>query len=146
MILSANFKCARYPALNPDSRFSERALSASSLSVFSLLSVFSQHRQSQPVNTEKSRDQMHRVWSFLLTWHWSRGGVNPPRLCTGPGFLSGWTLTDDACSARRIAHKTSNDLLTAVERRVPSPRSQPRRQTGTPGWIWNALRTPIIQR
>lgn len=93
--------------------------------VFSLLSVFSQHRQSQPVNREKSRDQMHRVWSLLLTWHWNRGGVNPSRLCTGPGFLSGWTLTDDACSARRIAHKTGNDLLTAVERRVPSPRSQP---------------------
>lgn len=63
---------------------------------------------------------MHRVWSLLLTWHWNRGGVNPPRVCTGPGFLSGWTLTDDACSARRIAHKTGNDLLTAVESRVPA--------------------------
>lgn len=30
MILSANFKCARHPALNPDSWFFERALSASS--------------------------------------------------------------------------------------------------------------------
>lgn len=109
--------------------------------VFSLLSVFSQHRQSQPVNREKSRDQMHRVWSLLLTWHWNRGGVNPSRLCTGPGFLSGWTLTDDACSARRIAHKTGNDLLTAVERRVPSPRSQPA-QADRDTWIWNALRTP----
>lgn len=92
--------------------------------LFSAFPVFSHHRHSEPVNAEKSRQQMHRVWSLLLTWHWNQGGVNPPRLRTGPGFLSGWTLTDDACSARRIAHKTVNDLLTAAERRVRSPRSR----------------------